>query len=384
MTRHPSIAQRCATFNLLMFLALTAVVTAIPYAAQAKLAPLDPANLPFLTGGDISLLTWEEEHGQVYKDNGKPADLLSTCKAHGWNCMRLRLWVHPTGQGIFVNDLSYTVALGKRIKDAGFYLILDIHYSDTWADPGKQFKPAAWANLPFDQLTAEVQSYTRDVITAMRKGGAMPDIVQVGNEITGGMLWPDGKNWGQGHDFTNLAALLKAGIAGLREGAGPLPPPLVMIHIDRGGDWKGTQWFFDNLKAQGVAYDIIGESYYPFFQGPMVQLQQTLQNAATTYHKPIVVAETGYPYKPMAAGMRNPNSKAFTYPFTPQGQHDFLQALVAMVHQTPENLGKGVIYWEPEWIPVKDAQGSWGGTTLFDDDGNALPGVDSLGQKPSP
>lgn len=368
--------------KLLIALALTSAMALTPRAATAAPHPLDAAHLPFLTGGDISLLTWEELHGQVYKYHGKPVDLLTLCKARGWNCMRLRLWVHPSGQGIFVNDLPYTVALGKRIKDAGFYLILDIHYSDTWADPGKQFKPASWANLPFSQLTQQVQDYTKQVIEAMREGGAMPDIVQVGNEITGGMLWPDGKDWGPGHDFTNVAALLKAGVAGVREGSASLPPPLVMIHIDRGGDWKGTKWFFDNLNALGVPYDIIGESYYPFFQGPMSQLKETLQNAAAAYHKPIVVVETGYPYKPAAAGMSNPNSKAFAFPFTPQGQSDFLKALVAMVRQTPDNLGKGVIYWEPEWIPVKDAQGSWSGTTLFDDSGNALPGIEALGQKP--
>lgn len=369
------------TQPVLLIILMSILASASVHTGWAKTPALDAAHLPFLTGGDISLLTWEEQHGQVYKDDGKPADLLTILKQHGWNCMRLRLWVNPTGQGIFVNDLPYTVALGKRIKDAGFYLILDIHYSDTWADPGKQFKPAAWKDLPFDQLTQQVHDYTQQVIEAMREGGAMPDIVQIGNEITGGMLWPDGKDWGPGHDFTNLGKLLKAGIAGMREGSGQSTPPLVMIHIDRGGDWKGTQWFFDNLNAQGVPFDIIGESYYPFFQGPMAGLKQTLENAAARYHKPIVVVETGYPYKPMAAGIRNPGSPAFAYPFTPQGQADFLKALVIMVRQTPDGLGKGVIYWEPEWIPVKSAQGSWSGTTLFDDAGNALPGIDALGAK---
>src|SRR5579883_1743103 len=205
--------RRLVYAPLLASLALFAAIMVIPGAVSAKTKPLNAKNLPFLAGGDISLLTWEEQHGQVYKDNGKPADLLTLLKAHGWNCMRLRLWVNPTGKGIFVNDLPY---------------------SDTWADPGKQYKPAAWKDLPFDQLVAQVQSYTKDVIATMRRGGAMPDIVQIGNEITPGMLWPDGRDYGTGHDFTNLGKLLKAGIAGMKEGSGKETPPLVMIHIDRG------------------------------------------------------------------------------------------------------------------------------------------------------
>ncbi|HEX5324940.1 MAG TPA: glycosyl hydrolase 53 family protein, partial [Capsulimonadaceae bacterium] len=190
-------------------LILFAAIMAIPQAASAKTKPLDPANLPFLAGGDISLLTWEEQHGTVYKDHGKPEDMLKIFKDHGCNFMRLRIWVNPSEKGIFVNDLAYTVALGKRIKKAGFYLDIDFHYSDSWADPGKQIKPAAWRDLPFDQLVTTMQNYTRDAIAAMRKGGAMPDIVQIGNEITPGMLWPDGRDSQGGRDdFANLATLL--------------------------------------------------------------------------------------------------------------------------------------------------------------------------------
>jgi len=360
------------------FLIVLSALMAFPNGASAKMKHLDVSNLPFLAGGDISLLTWEEQHGTVYKDNGKPEDMLQIFKDHGCNFMRLRIWVNPTEKGIFVNDLPYTVALGRRIKKAGFYLDIDFHYSDTWADPGKQTKPAAWKDLPFDQLVTTMQNYTRDVITAMRKGGAMPDIVQIGNEITPGMLWPDGRDSRSGHDdFTNLATLLKAGIAGVKDGSGKEKPPLILIHIDRGGDWKGTQWFFNNLNQQGVPYDIIGLSYYPFFHGPLSQLKETLDNAATTFHKPVIVVETGYPFM-QGAGPRYPGLPPLAYPATPEGQRDFLKDLVTTIHQTPDGLGKGVLYWAPEWIPVKDAAGSWNGTTLFDNDGNALPGLYEL------
>jgi arabinogalactan endo-1,4-beta-galactosidase len=288
--------------------------------------------------------------------------------------------VNPSGQGIFVNNLPYTIALGRRAKQAGFLLLLDLHYSPTWADPGTQTKPAAWANLQFDALTRTMHDYSKSVIEAMRAGGAMPDIVQVGNEIPGGLLWPDGKDWGPGHSFTNLGILLKAGIAGVKEGSGRDATPLIMIHIDRGGDWGGTKWFFDNIDAEGVEYDIIGESYYPMYHGPMSGLRETLDNAAIRYHKPIIVAETSYPYIPWPGAVAEAHGTAkFEYPISPDGQRDFLRALVAAVKQTPGNLGEGILYWEPEWIPAQGIPGSWEGKTLFDDAGKALPGLDTLG-----
>jgi len=346
-----------------------ALMTGTAYAAPAA-----PAVVPFLAGGDISLLTREEQFGQLYRDNGQPKDLLEIFKSHGANCMRLRLWVDPKGTDIYVSDLAYTMALGKRIKQAGLYFLLDIHYSDSWADPGKQTKPAAWAKLSVDKLRRTVHDYTRDVIAAMRVGGAMPDMVQIGNEVSAGMLWPEGKDYGPGHDFKNFGAFLKAGIQGVKDGSGDLPTPPIMIHIDKGGDWEGTRWFFDNLRAQGVNFDIIGESYYPFFHGPMSQLKTTLENAAARYGKPIVVVETGFAYR---ADGRD-GDKPVNYPRTPEGQRQFLHDLMATVRATPGGLGRGVIYWAPEWIPVKGLQGSWNGTTLFDDDGNALPGLAEL------
>jgi arabinogalactan endo-1,4-beta-galactosidase len=367
-----------------VILAILAAFVSIGSArAQSTARTLEARKLPpFLAGADISLLTAEEQHGQVYKDmDGRPRPLLDIFKAHGYNCVRLRLWVNPSEQGIFVNDLPYTVALGRRAKQAGFLLLLDFHYSDSWADPGKQFTPAAWANLPFDQLVTTMHDYSKSVIEAMRAGGAMPDIVQVGNEIPGGLLWPDGKDWGFGHDYKNLCILLKAGISGVKDGSGDVAPPLIMIHIDRGGDWAGTQSFFDNIDAAGVPYDIIGESYYPFFHGPMSGLKETLDNAALRYHRPIVVVETGYPYLSWpGATMGTTGRTSYEYPISPDGQKQFLQALVKTVEQTPDHLGKGVVYWAPEWIPARGLDGSWDGKTLFDDDGKALPGLDTLGE----
>ncbi len=349
---------------------------------RASAAGLDVrAKLPsFLSGGDISLLGLEEQHGQVYKFHGKPMPALQIFKQAGWNCMRLRLWVHPTGKSIFVNNLAYTEELGRRIKAAGFYLVLDLHYSDTWADPGHQLVPAAWQNLDLKQLAHKVFTYTRKVIESMKAAGAMPDMVAVGNEISPGMMWPVGRITKGPGGFANLAQLLKAGIAGVKAGSGVATPPLIMIHLDRGGDWNYTRWFFDRCAKYGVDYDVIGESYYPIFQGNLAALKNTLFHAARKFHKPIVVAETGYAYKDDG---RQPVA-GVSYPKTPAGQAEFLSDLISTVKATPDNLGRGIIYWAPEWIPMNGVAGSWHAFTLFDDNGEALPGLEVLGKAASP
>ncbi|HEV2472342.1 MAG TPA: glycosyl hydrolase 53 family protein, partial [Chthonomonadales bacterium] len=253
-----------AIFGAAAFL-LAGATTVAP--SRPKATDNGARDIPFVTGGDVSLLTSLEQSGVVYRDGGKVEDCLQIFKNYGCNIMRLRIWVNPSHQGVFVNDLPYTIALGKRIKDAGLKLLLDFHYSDGWADPGKQYKPAAWKDLAFPQLVQAVHDYSKDVIAQMRQGGAMPDMVQVGNEITPGMLWPDGKIDIGG--WTHFADLVKAGIQGVKDGAAPDRSPLIVIHIDRGGDAAGTRRFFDKMNDQGVKYDIIGESFYPYWHGPL-------------------------------------------------------------------------------------------------------------------
>ena len=184
----------------------------------------------------------------------------------------------------------------------------------------------------------------------------------MGNEIPGGMLWPDGKDWGPGHDFKNLGVLLTAASHGVADGAKGHTRPLVMIHIDRGGDWSGTKWFFDNVDAQGVPFDLIGESYYPAYHGSLASAKECLTNAAQTYKKPIVIVETGYPYSGDPA--RQVTGKGLLeYPVSPAGQVQFLTDLNKMVKSVPNGLGKGIIYWEPEWIPANGMMGSWDSKT---------------------
>ena len=294
-------------------------------------------EIDFLKGGDISLLQTIEDHGGVYRENGEAKDALEIFKSHGMNWMRLRLFHTPSGEGPVCNDLDYTLALGQRIKNAGLGLLLNFHYSDTWADPGKQHKPEAWKKLSYDKLKQAVHDYTRDVIAAFRDAGELPDMVQVGNEITPGMLWNHGRVGGKRdtpEQWARFAGLVQAGIDGVRAGAGEGAAIPIMIHIDRGGDAKATRWFFDNLLEQGVDFDVIGQSYYPFWHGTFDDLRANLESTAERYNKDIIVVETGSPWveqemwrgkKPM--GLEE-SRRLLPYPMTPEGQKQFLDELI--------------------------------------------------------
>lgn len=357
----------------LLVVFLLVILAAGPHVGNAA----DNRKIPYICGADISLLPMMERQGVIYNDGGRRIDVVQALHKHGVNCIRLRLWVNPSHRGTEVNDLLYTIALAKRVKRAGMMLMLDLHYSDTWADPRQQNKPAAWSRLTFNQLVTTVYSYSRDTITAMRKAGAMPDIVQVGNEITGGFLWPDGKNWGPGNDFRNLGILLKSGIKGIYAGSANSPKPKILLHIDRGSDWNVSLWFFDGIRAQGVPYDIIGLSYYPQINGRMGQLGNTLYNAAKRYKKPIIIVETAY----QSADNTLPRSAGQVYPETPAGQRQYLIELNKLVEKTPNGLGAGIVYWEPEWLPTKGLGGQWNTTAMFDNNGNMLPSVAAFGKR---
>ena len=328
----------------------------------------------FLVGGDISMLTKIEEHGGVFREDGKAGDFLEILRKNGCNCQRLRIFVHPTYKNAVVQDTAYTIALARRIKRHKMKLLLDFHYSDTWADPGHQKKPAEWSTLDFDALVATVREYTASVIDEFNRNNVLPDIVQIGNEITPGMLWPDGKLDGAGDTearwqrFTNL---LKAGVQGVRKPLKQGQDVRIMIHVDCGGDSKKTRWFFDNLNRNNVPYDIIGVSFYPWWHGTMDNLSRNLQATTTRYGKDIMVVETAYPYRGDWSEKKN-----MAWPISPQGQNQFLTELIRTVRQVPEHRGLGVLYWYPESIPVKGLR-IWNGgaTALFDAQGNALPAL---------
>ncbi|MBN1846553.1 MAG: glycosyl hydrolase 53 family protein, partial [Sedimentisphaerales bacterium] len=218
------------------------------------------AEREFLVGGDISALAVIEEHGGIFRDPNQPGDAIAIMRRYGANCFRLRLFVQPTGKNVVVNDLAYTIALARRIRAAGGQWLLDFHYSDTWADPAHQTKPAAWEDLPFEQPEARVYEYTRDCLGAFQKAGVPPDLVQPGNEITPGMLWPDGKL----HDvveperqWERFTRLLRAAVRGIQAAPADRPPRIV-IHIDQGANWPKTRWFFERIEKYQVPCDVIG------------------------------------------------------------------------------------------------------------------------------
>jgi arabinogalactan endo-1,4-beta-galactosidase len=328
----------------------------------------------FFIGADTSAATVLEKAGAVYRENGEPNDLIAILKNNGFNTVRLRIFVNPNKEGIVTNDLPYTLNLAKRVKAHNMKLLLNFHYSDTWADPQKQFKPAAWANMSFEELKQTMQSYTASVIEAFKKENVLPDIVQIGNEITPGMLWPDGKVGGELDNelqWRKFTSLLKAGIAGVREATGD-PNLKIMLHIDQGGKKSVSQWFFSNINKHQVPYDMIGISYYPSWHGTIEDLKENLHYIATELKKDVMVVETAYPYT-TGKWYKPPEEPPF--PLTPQGQYDLLHTVTKAVLETPDKRGCGVCYWFPESVPV--ARRGWmeGTSALFDPNGNVLMGA---------
>ena len=311
--------------------------------------------LDYAVGADLSFLKQAEDRGVLFKDHGEGKPGLQIFRDHGYNWTRLRLFHTPTR---LPNNLEYTISLAKEAKKLGFKFLLNYHYSDTWADPGKQYIPKAWEGKSHDELVKAVFEYTRDTVVAFKDAGVMPEMVQPGNEIINGMLWPDGKlpdNW------DNLAELLKAGIDGVDAGRGNANRPLIMIHIDQGGNKKKTKAFFDKWNSYDIGYDIIGQSYYPWWHGSLLDLRENLIFMANEYHKDIIMVEVAYNCEP--AEYRN---KPAPFPETPEGQRQFLDEVHRLVLNTPHNRGKGVFWWEP-------ATRRGGRRTMFDRDGNAMP-----------
>jgi arabinogalactan endo-1,4-beta-galactosidase len=310
----------------------------------------------YAVGADLSFLKQAEDRGTVFKDDGQAKPGLQIFKDHGYNWIRLRLFHTPTQ---LPNNLEYTIALAKEAKKLGYKILLDYHYSDTWADPGKQFTPKAWKDKSHAELVEAVEEYTKSTIAAFREADVMPDMVQVGNEVINGMLWPDGKlpdNW------DNFADLVKAGIRGVDAGRGDANRPRIMIHIDQGGNKNRTKAFFDKLNSYGVAYDVIGQSYYPWWHGTLLNLRENMIFQANEYKKDIILVEVAYCWRPTEY-----KTKSAPFPESPEGQKEFLDEVNRIVLATPDNRGIGIFWWEPAVTGGLRSRG------FFDNDGNALP-----------
>ncbi len=330
----------------------------------------------FMYGADFSIVKKMEDAGGIYKYQGKPVDALQLFAQNGYNYGRVRLFHSPNMEGPVCNSLAYTIALSKRIKASGMKLLLDIHYSDTWADPSHQIKPKAWEGLSFDVLTDSVYQYSQKVIKTMQKAGVTPDMVQVGNEITPGFIWPDGQVYKDStEDWTSFCTLLKAGIKGVKDAYEKKNVP-IMIHIDRGGDLKQTRYFFDKIKEQGVVFNLIGLSYYPWWHGTFDDLKKNLSWLSENYTQNIVIVETAYysnGYYP------EPDKWVLDYqpyPPTEQGQYDYMVKIDSIARQFPKV--KGLFYWKPDGLNIPESKVWYIGRSMFDEKGNGLKAITAL------
>ncbi len=388
---------------------VTAVLVAAGLPATTATAAFDPDD--FVMGGDLGMIHEVESLGGQFSRGGVVDDPIDIMGDAGMNLARLRLWVDPytvTGEpyGGGTNDFATTIATAQRAKAAGMEVLLDFHLSDWWADPGTQTLPKAWRGLSYPQLLSTVRQYTHDVVDAMRGAGVLPEMVQMGNEIPGGILWDHGRVGNGVSDFTQLAELLEAGISGVDAALRPGEDVEIVLHLDHGGDNALYRWWFDAITAAGVPFDIIGLSYYPFWHGTMGELAANLNDISARYGKDVLIVETAYGWT-LGDGDGLGNSfytgeeATGGYPATVAGQTAFLRDLRDIVRSVPNGRGRGLIWWEPGWLPVPGANwGSeagkidnddsgvlsnpWDNQTLFDWNGSALPTLDVFGETPPP
>lgn len=353
-------------------------------------APLQAAL--WIKGVDVSSLRKSEDLGGVYSTTaGLPGDALGILKQGGLNAIRLRVWLNPADG---YNNRATTLAMAVRAKALGLAVLIDFHYSDNWADPGKQNKPAVWSGHTLEQLKTDVYDATYDLCAALVAQGTPPDYVQVGNEINDGMLWPEGRISTNGNSFANLAQLLNRGIAAVRAAS---PQTAVVLHIARGAEWGVVQWWFDGVQAQGVTWDYTGVSYYPYWHGTLSAFQTTINNAASRYGKPVIVCETAYPFT-LSVGDSQANNIGLSsqlvagYPATEDGQRAMMTSIMDIVNAVPNGRGAGVFYWEGTWTPVtgngwdntNPASGnSWENQALFDFTGKALGSMSVFAEYPA-
>lgn len=312
-------------------------------AGTAGAAGAHPAPA-FILGADVSWLLEDEAAGATYYDRGQKLELLALLKARGFNYIRIRTFVEPgaldgyaAGKPEAWCDLAHTIELAQRVRALGLGFLLDFHYSDDFADPGKQVKPSAWQNLAFTDLVKTVHDYTQHTLTALAAAGVSPDMVQIGNEITAGMLFPDGAS--SDANWPKLGQLLKAGAEATH---GVDPSIRVMLHIEKGGDNATTRWWVDHALAEGVPFQILGQSCYTMYQGTPDSWQHNFADLVTRYPTlSFVIAE--YSQEKRAA-------------------NDIMRGL-------PDQRGLGTFIWEPtRWMEaVFDRQGQrYDGNALLD------------------
>lgn len=287
--------------------------------------PPDPSTAVFAKGADISWITEMETEGKkFYNSAGVQQEGMALLKSLGMNTIRLRVWVNPAGGW---NNTADVVAKAVRAKNLGMRVMIDFHYSDSWADPGQQTKPAAWNALAITNLKIALASHTNDVLTALKNSGVTPEWVQVGNETNDGMLWPDGK---ASTNMNNFAQLVTAGYDAVKA---VFPSAKVIVHVSNGNDNTLFRWLFDGLKNNNAKWDVIGMSLYPepgTWSTMNAQCLTNMNDMVSRYGKEVMVVEVGMSWDQAAAC------------------NAFLTDLIAKTKSVTGNKGLGVLYWEPQ------------------------------------
>jgi arabinogalactan endo-1,4-beta-galactosidase len=328
---------------------------------------MPPINDNFIRAADISFLPEIESTNTVFYHNNAVENPLITLKNAGCNTIRLRIWKNPATNH---SGLTEVKALAQRVKQAGMKVWLTVHYSDTWADPGNQTKPNEWNSLLFSELKNNVTQYTSTILSEIQ-----PDIIQIGNEINDGFLFPEGK---LSTNENQCKELLQAAATVIRSQA---PNAKIMLHY---AGITGSDWFFS--KVSTIDYDYIGISYYPIWHGKnLTTLQNTLTSLSTTYNKKILIAETAYPFTLNWNDWTNniiglQNQLIPEYPASPLGQKNFLLAIKNIVKQIPN--GIGFCYWGTEWIAYRGSEATngstWENQALWNFNNQSLPALEAF------
>lgn len=357
-----TVAFRMRIFRTTALLGLTSALYAVS------------ASLPDMArGADVGWLSQMESSQRTFQDShGRSGDLLDILKESGINSLRLRVWVNPADHWC---DSADVLKMALRAKAKGFRLMIDFHYSDSWADPGQQKKPAGWGSHGIDQLKADVSLHTTDVLKMLRDANIEPEWIQIGNETNDGMLWEEGR---ASKSMANFASLIQAGSKAAKA---VFPGTKVVVHLSNGFDNALYRWIFDGLRKNAVEWDVIGMSLYPevaSWRATEGQCRANMQDMAARYGKPVVISEVGLDWD------------------AADSCYALLKTLQADVKSLPNRSGIGVFYWEPAsfagWngyqkgafdnsgrpTRAMDAFKEAAGTTAIGSAGGAVPGARDL------
>lgn len=369
--RHP--------YSLLGLLLLGGLLSACNSRPDPEPEPPQPPTGTFYRGADLSFSPEIESAGTRFTDQGQSGTPLALLQRRGLNLVRLRLW-HTPASGH--SNLPEVISYARRAKQAGLVVLLDLHYSDTWTDPAQQATPRAWQNLAAATLQDSVYQYTRRVLRALEAQHATPDLVQIGNELNGGLLWPQGRVQSAA-DYPALAALLRRGLQAVTD-ADPARRIRTVLHF---AGPVGAEAFFTQMQQQGVSYDVQALSYYPQFHGRSLStLSQQLTSLVNRFNKDLLLVETAYPftlgwndYTHNSLGQQDQLIPG--YDATPAGQRAYLLALRQLIQDLPGGHGIGFCYWAPDWVAFRGPTATNGSAAenqaLFDFTNAGLPALEA-------